>query len=79
MTLVQKLITIEDTRDKRSYEWPKGAYALLQDVKNRFGSVVENELECLLGGSIAKFHNTPEDQIKVIRSMAAIRGVKLPC
>lgn len=64
--------------EKRSYELSTREYALLQDVRTRLGPLAAAEVECILGRSLKNFYNTPEDQIRIIQSLAAVRGVKLP-
>ena len=64
--------------EKRVYELPQNAYALVQDVKGRLGALAACEVECVLGGQITKFHNLDTDQFRVVRGLAAVRGVQLP-
>ena len=53
--------------------------ALIDEVDELIGGQEAAELECVLGGSLTRFHNMDKATEDAIRGMAAVHGIELPC
>ena len=75
--LTRMLGPYED-KGTRVYELSQPAYATVQDVNARLGKVAASVVENVLCGDATTLHGLDENEQKLARSLASLRGVQLP-